>query len=159
LYQPIAISPAFVSSLKNPFAITIQAPIAAITWCGTFAAAGITAVVLGQVVQSGAHQTSIEWIVDGLADWVAIDSTVLERALQLNSDLATKMRVIAGIGPSSMPPLVAAQHLAHSVMTYNPIVLAMKGFYPPHVTEPAPTRLVTIALLVNIKLTALELLD
>jgi len=32
------------------------------------------------------------------------------------------------------------QARSHSIMTYNPIVLATKGFYPPYATELVPRR-------------------
>ena len=44
----------------------------------------------GGVVESGAHQPSIEMIVDGRADCSAIDSTVLEWFRSLNGFFATR---------------------------------------------------------------------
>lgn len=79
---------------------------------------GFPTTFLDTQVQSGAHQVSISWIVDGLADWAAIDSVVLERALQIDPTLANKLRVIASIGPCPMPPLVAAQHLGQDVLSH-----------------------------------------
>ncbi len=41
----------------------------------------------------------------------------MEQALQLNPDLATKLRGIAEIGSCPMPPLVAAQHLGQNFIS------------------------------------------
>ena len=65
----------------------------------------------GKVIQSGSHQRSIEWVVDGLADCSAIDSTVLEQELRDLPELSSHLRVIESIGPCPMPPVVAAERL------------------------------------------------
>jgi phosphonate transport system substrate-binding protein len=72
---------------------------------------GYDAAFWGEKTQSGSHQTSIRWVVEGLADWAAIDSTVLERTQQTQPTLNQQIRTIATIGPCPIPPLVAAQHL------------------------------------------------
>ena len=36
------------------------------------------------------------------------------------------------------------QARSHSVMIYNPIVIATKGFYPPYATEPVPKFVVSV---------------
>jgi phosphonate transport system substrate-binding protein len=64
-----------------------------------------------QVIQSGAHQRSLRWVADGLADCAAIDSTVLEQELRDYPDLAGQLRTVASIGPCPMPPVVASDHL------------------------------------------------
>lgn len=65
----------------------------------------------GQVIQSGSHQNSMKWVVEGLADCAAIDSTVLEQELRDFPQLSDHLRVIDTIGPCPMPPVVAAQRL------------------------------------------------
>ncbi|GBE90676.1 phosphate/phosphite/phosphonate ABC transporter substrate-binding protein [Nostoc cycadae] len=65
----------------------------------------------GQTIQSGFHQRSIRWVIDGLADCAGIDSVVLEQELRDCPDLSQHIRVVESIGPCPMPPLVAAQHL------------------------------------------------
>jgi phosphonate transport system substrate-binding protein len=65
----------------------------------------------GQVLQSGSHQDSIRWVVDGLADCAAVDSTVLEQEFQNAPELRSQVHVVKSIGPAPMPPLVAANRL------------------------------------------------
>ncbi|GAA6615764.1 PhnD/SsuA/transferrin family substrate-binding protein [Scytonema sp. NUACC26] len=64
-----------------------------------------------QAIQSGSHQRSIEWVVNGRVDCAAIDSVVLERELQQFPELSHQLRVVEVLGPSPMPPLVVAQRL------------------------------------------------
>jgi ABC-type phosphate/phosphonate transport system substrate-binding protein len=63
----------------------------------------------GAVIESGAHQRSLELILNGKADAAAIDSTVLETELRVRPPLAEKLRVVATLGPSPSPPLVASR--------------------------------------------------
>lgn len=70
----------------------------------------------GKAIPSGSHQRSIQWIVDGLADCAAIDSTVLEQELRNSPELIHQLRVIESIGPCPMPPVVVAQHLGTEVI-------------------------------------------
>jgi phosphonate transport system substrate-binding protein len=65
----------------------------------------------GKTIQSGSHQRSIRWITEGLADFAAIDSVVLEQELRDFPELSKHLRVIEVLGPSPMPPLVVAQRL------------------------------------------------
>jgi phosphonate transport system substrate-binding protein len=65
----------------------------------------------GKAILSGSHQRSIRWVIHGLADCAAIDSTVLEQELQNFPELVSQLRVVESIGPSPMPPVVLAQHL------------------------------------------------
>jgi phosphonate transport system substrate-binding protein len=62
----------------------------------------------GNAVESGAHQSSIQMVVDGLVDASAIDSTVLELELELRPHLASLVRVIHTLGPSPVPPAVVS---------------------------------------------------
>jgi phosphonate transport system substrate-binding protein len=73
--------------------------------------AGHPSSFFGKAVQSGSHQRSIKWVVEGLADCSAIDSTVLEQELRTSPELSHRLRVIESIGPCPMPPVVAAQRL------------------------------------------------
>jgi phosphonate transport system substrate-binding protein len=63
----------------------------------------------GVVIESGAHERSLELIQNGQADAAAIDSTVLETELRGRPRLADKLRVVATLGPSPIPPLVASR--------------------------------------------------
>lgn len=71
--------------------------------------------MFANAIASGSHQQSICWVLSGQADWAAIDSTVLEQALR-QPDLVHQLRVVESIGPSPMPPLVAATHLGQAVI-------------------------------------------
>lgn len=70
----------------------------------------------GKVLQSGSHQHSIRWVVKGLADCAAIDSTVLERELQHFPELSNQLRIVESIGPCPAPPIAIAQHLDPAVI-------------------------------------------
>src|SRR5256885_6409233 len=77
---------------------------------GWMADNGITSGFFSEVVASGSHQKSIRWIIEGKADCSAIDSTVLEQEFRDFPDLATEVRTCLSIGPSPMPPVLAANH-------------------------------------------------
>lgn len=57
----------------------------------------------GKVVEAGAHQRSLRWIMAGEVDAAAIDSTVLETELRQRPDLAAHIRIIDTFGPSPIP--------------------------------------------------------
>jgi phosphonate transport system substrate-binding protein len=52
-------------------------------------------------------------ILDGTADCAAIDSTVLERQRQLTPEIGTRLRSVAALGPTPMPPLVVSSLLGN----------------------------------------------
>jgi phosphonate transport system substrate-binding protein len=60
----------------------------------------------GPVIESGAHQTSLEMILNGEVDGSAIDSTVLEQELINDPAIAGLIRIIDTFGPSPIPPWV-----------------------------------------------------
>lgn len=64
-----------------------------------------------KALESGAHQTSIRWIIERRADASAIDSTVLELELLRSPELGAELRAIGTLGPSPMPPWVASRTL------------------------------------------------
>lgn len=63
-------------------------------------------------IASGSHQRSIRWVIDGLVDCAAIDSTVLEQELLKYPELTAQLQIITSIGACPIPPLVAAHHLS-----------------------------------------------
>lgn len=65
----------------------------------------------GRVILSGAHQRSIQMILDGAIDASGIDSGVLELEMARQPELAVALRTIGVIGPSPIPPVVAARRL------------------------------------------------
>jgi phosphonate transport system substrate-binding protein len=70
---------------------------------------GETLGFFGRVVESGAHQVSLEMIVDGEIDGSAIDSTVLEWLLCRNASISERIRIIQTFGPSPIPPWVVGK--------------------------------------------------
>lgn len=67
-------------------------------------------------VQSGSHQRSIQWVIEGKADCAAIDSTVLERELSLFPELASGIRIVESSDPCPMPPIVVSEHLGEALI-------------------------------------------
>ncbi len=72
---------------------------------------GETTAFFGQIVETGGHQQSLALILGGQLDASAIDSTVLDLLLRDDPALATDIRLIATLGPSSGPPWVASLQL------------------------------------------------
>jgi phosphonate transport system substrate-binding protein len=68
---------------------------------------GETEAFFSRVTFSGRHQASIRMVVGGEVDASAIDSHVLGVECLRNPDLARQIRVIAILGPSTIPPLIA----------------------------------------------------
>ncbi|MBI4780310.1 MAG: PhnD/SsuA/transferrin family substrate-binding protein [Oscillatoriophycideae cyanobacterium NC_groundwater_1537_Pr4_S-0.65um_50_18] len=60
----------------------------------------------GKAIASGAHQTSLQWILEGKIEASAIDSTVLELELQRYPEIAAQIRIIDSLGASPIPPWV-----------------------------------------------------
>ena len=50
-------------------------------------------------------------VLEGRADAAAIDSHMLDVSFLQNTDLATKLRIIATLGPSTIPPVVVSKSL------------------------------------------------
>ena len=68
-----------------------------------------------RVIESGAHQQSLQLLLAGQIDATAIDSTVLEAELKDCPELAAELRVVVTLGPSSMPPWIIQRHLPEAV--------------------------------------------
>lgn len=66
----------------------------------------------GKVIEAGAHQTSLQMILDRQIDAAAIDSTVLELELQHQSEIADHIRIIDTFGPSPIPPWVILKRVS-----------------------------------------------
>jgi phosphonate transport system substrate-binding protein len=73
--------------------------------------AGYSIRFFSQMLQSGSHQHSVQWVLEGKADCAAIDSTVLEQAQRSIPDLSQQLRIIDSIGPYPIPPIVVSQRL------------------------------------------------
>jgi phosphonate transport system substrate-binding protein len=81
----------------------------------TLATRGETFAFFGRVVESGAHQASLEMILRGEIDAAAIDSTVLEQVLRDHPEEAGELRVIEVLGPSPMPPWVVSRQVTPDI--------------------------------------------
>jgi phosphonate transport system substrate-binding protein len=64
-----------------------------------------------RVIESGAHQTALRWVAEGAVDGTAIDSTVLETELRRDPGLRGRIRIIATLGPSPIPPWLVRRAL------------------------------------------------
>jgi phosphonate transport system substrate-binding protein len=74
----------------------------------------------GKVLESGAHQTSLQWLLQRQIDASAIDSTVLELELQRYPELTDQIRIIGSLGidsqgASPIPPWVVSTHVPPSI--------------------------------------------
>jgi phosphonate transport system substrate-binding protein len=79
--------------------------------CSSLLERGKTVHYFGTMVKSGSHSRSLQFVLEGRADATAIDSHVLDVVLAQNKDLARQLRVVAMLGPSSIPPVVVARSL------------------------------------------------
>ena len=77
-------------------------------------------------IQTGAHLQSLRLVLDGQADATALDSHLLDTLLHEQPELAERLRVVAMLGPSTIPPLVVAKNLDSALKRrVQEILLAM----------------------------------
>ena len=76
---------------------------------------GETEAFFGRLSYSGRHQESIRKVLDGEVDGSAIDSQVLGVEALRNPELADELRVIAILGPSTIPSVVAMARVPQEV--------------------------------------------
>jgi phosphonate transport system substrate-binding protein len=69
---------------------------------------GATPAFIRGAVEAGFHDDAIRMVVDGHADWAAIDTQVVDLAVRLEPRLRTQLRVIDTLGPSTIQPVVAS---------------------------------------------------
>jgi phosphonate transport system substrate-binding protein len=72
---------------------------------------GQTSGFFGKVVEAGWHERSIKLVASGEVDGSAIDSQVLAAELRDDPELASQLRVIETLGPSTIQPVVVARRL------------------------------------------------
>jgi phosphonate transport system substrate-binding protein len=72
---------------------------------------GETRGYFGRVVEAGFHGTAIRMVAGGEVDGAAIDSQVLSIALRDEPGLASRLRVVETMGPSTIQPVVASANL------------------------------------------------
>eukprot|EP01111_Echinosteliopsis_oligospora_P014522 TRINITY_DN5487_c0_g1_i2.p1 TRINITY_DN5487_c0_g1~~TRINITY_DN5487_c0_g1_i2.p1 ORF type:complete len:369 (-),score=100.00 TRINITY_DN5487_c0_g1_i2:83-1189(-) len=68
-----------------------------------------------RIVESRAHVKSLEMVEDGRVDAAAIDSVVLGMDRQIRPESENRIRVIASLGPYTMPPFVASAWVPSAV--------------------------------------------
>ncbi|MCV0402131.1 MAG: PhnD/SsuA/transferrin family substrate-binding protein [Chloroflexi bacterium] len=73
------------------------------------AATGRPAAFLGDWIEAGFHDESLRMVIDGRADWTAIDSQVLAIWLRTMPWLRRRIRIVATLGPSTVQPIVASR--------------------------------------------------
>ncbi len=76
---------------------------------------GQTAVYFKTAIQSGAHATSLQMILNQEVDSAAIDSTVLDWMLHHHPELNAQIRIIERVGPSPIPPLVISKSVPQPI--------------------------------------------
>ncbi len=80
------------------------------------ASVGHPAAFLGEWIEAGFHDDALRMVLDGTADWAAIDSQVLGIWLHRAPSLRARLRVVGALGPSTIQPVVvsgwAAGHVA-----------------------------------------------
>ncbi|MFN2182572.1 MAG: phosphate/phosphite/phosphonate ABC transporter substrate-binding protein [Anaerolineae bacterium] len=80
----------------------------------------------GRVIESGAHQVSLQMILDGSIDASAIDSTVLEEEFRRDLSLRSRLRIVDSLGPSPIPPWIVQRSLPRDLRgTLREILLTM----------------------------------
>ncbi|GAC1429359.1 MAG: hypothetical protein NVSMB54_21310 [Ktedonobacteraceae bacterium] len=62
----------------------------------------------GSMLKTGSHFASMQAVLDGKADAAALDSHVLDAWFHHKPELAEQLRVVAMLGPSTIPPIVAS---------------------------------------------------
>lgn len=83
--------------------------------CYTLQQMGWTTSYFRETVETGSHVQSLRMVLNGEVDVAAIDSYVLDILLLKQPELAMQLRVIASLGPSTIPPIVVSSAL-HPVL-------------------------------------------
>jgi phosphonate transport system substrate-binding protein len=84
---------------------------------------GLHADFFGEIIESGAHQQSLQMIIQRQADVTAIDSTVLEQALRTQPEFVEQIRIVDVIGPNPSPPWVIVRTLPAEIRVALRLVL------------------------------------
>jgi len=79
--------------------------------CYSLLMQGKTPHYFGTTIETGSHQRSVQMVLEGRADAAAIDSHMLDVSFLQNTNLATMLRIIATLGPSTIPPVVVSKSL------------------------------------------------
>lgn len=79
--------------------------------CYSLLERGKTPQYFGSALKTGSHLNSLQAVIAGQADATALDSHVLDALLRIDQSLASRIRTVAQLGPSSIPPVVVARSL------------------------------------------------
>lgn len=63
---------------------------------------------IGTWVEAGFHDDAIQMVLDGRADWAAVDTQVLDLWRRRRPMLRHRLRVLASLGPSTIQPVVVS---------------------------------------------------
>ncbi len=91
---------------------------------------GETEAFFGRLTFSGRHQDSIRHVVNGEVDASAVDSHVLGVERLRNPDLGTEIRVIATLGPSTVPLVAATARVPEAIQARIATALCELGREP-----------------------------
>lgn len=69
---------------------------------------GASGAFFGEAIEAGYHDDAIRLVLDGRADWAAIDSQVLDIWRRQDRSIDGKLKVVATLGPSTIQPVVAS---------------------------------------------------
>ena len=84
----------------------------------------------GRVIEAGSHLNALDLVLEGEIEAAAIDSTVLDLAIEENPKLKEQYRVVEVLGPSPIPPWVI------NTAVPKPLREAIKRvFWTMHMTE------------------------
>lgn len=72
---------------------------------------GETSGFFGKVIEAGFHEEAIKMVADGRVDASAIDCQVLAVALRDDPVLASKIKIIDSLGPSTIQPVAVSKRL------------------------------------------------
>jgi phosphonate transport system substrate-binding protein len=72
---------------------------------------GETRGFFGSLIKTGSHMESMKRVAAGEVDGAAIDSQVLSVAMDDDRELASELRVVASLGPSTIPPVTVSRRL------------------------------------------------
>jgi phosphonate transport system substrate-binding protein len=72
------------------------------------ASAGLDASFIGEWVETGFHDDALRAVIDGRAEWAAIDSQVLQLWRRADPMVRRRLRSIEVLGPSIIQPVVAS---------------------------------------------------
>jgi len=93
------------------------------TMCHQLIQQGETLKFFKEALESGGHSNSLQMVLDGRADVIDIDSTLLDYEFDREPALVQKLRVIDSLGPNPVPPWVVSRQLHQDLREQLRVVL------------------------------------